>query len=198
MDGIPTVTIFPISTKTYTNHKAQVLGYIRFYYVLEFLKLLRQYTYDYRLWRGSNLFYQCCLAIGSPFIMVPLSLVAMKNIDNHNTADASTLTNVMRNLGGAFSIAIIATLLDNKTREHLSHIKESLPYVSTKAWDALREQQSYFMQMGSDTVTSIQQAETVLLNTMQRDAAIMAYNDVFLIMSIFLAIAAALILSMKD
>ena len=137
-------------------------------------------------------------AVGSPFIMVPLSLVAMKNIDNHNTADASTLTNVMRNLGGAFSIAIIATLLDNKTREHLSHIKESLPYVSITAWDTLREQQSYFMQSGSDAVTSIQQAETVLLNTMQRDAAIMAYNDVFLIMSIFLAIAAVLILSMKD
>ena len=83
-------------------------------------------------------------AIGSPFIMVPLSLVAMKNIDNHNTADASTLTNVMRNLGGAFSIAIIATLLDNKTREHLSHIKESLPYVSITAWDTLREQQSLY------------------------------------------------------
>ena len=104
----------------------------------------------------------------------------------------------MRNLGGAFSIAIIATLLDNKTREHLSHIKESLPYVSTTAWDTLREQQSYFMQSGSDAVTAIQQAEAVLLNTMQRDAAIMAYNDVFLIMSIFLAIAAVLILSMKD
>ncbi|MCG7488208.1 DHA2 family efflux MFS transporter permease subunit [Vibrio sp. Of14-4] len=137
-------------------------------------------------------------AVGSPFIMVPLSLVAMKNIDNHNTPDASTLTNVMRNLGGAFSIAIIATLLDNKTREHLSHIKESLPYVSTTAWDTLREQQSYFVQSGSDAVTAIQQAEAVLLNTMQRDAAIMAYNDVFLIMSIFLAIAAVLILSMKD
>ena len=42
-------------------------------------------------------------------------------------------------------------------------------------------QQSYFMQSGSDPVTAIQQAEAVLLNTMQRDAAIMAYNDVFLI-----------------
>ncbi|RSD31658.1 DHA2 family efflux MFS transporter permease subunit [Vibrio pectenicida] len=137
-------------------------------------------------------------AIGSPFIMVPLSLVAMKNIGHHNTANASTLTNVMRNLGGAFSIAIIATLLDNKTREHLSHIKESLPYVSSTAWDTLREQQAYFIQSGSDTVTSLQQAEAVLLNTMQRDAAIMAYNDVFLMMSVFLALAAVLIFCIKD
>ena len=69
--------------------------------------------------------------------MVPLSLVAMKNIAKHETPDASTLTNVMRNLGGAFSIAVIATLLDNKTREHLAHIKESLPTVSQLGWQTL-------------------------------------------------------------
>ena len=127
---------FPISTKAHPNHKAQVLGYI--WLLLCWLKLFRQYTYDYRLWRAATYSLKLLRAVGSPFIMVPLSLVAMKNIDNHNTADASTLTNVMRNLGGAFSIAIIATLLDNKTREHLSHIKESLPYVSITAWDTLR------------------------------------------------------------
>ncbi len=51
----------------------------------------------------------------------------MKNISKMDTPDASTLTNVMRNLGGCFQYhAIIATLLDNKTREHLAHIKSPL------------------------------------------------------------------------
>ena len=36
------------------------------------------------------------------------------------------------------------------------------------------------------------------LGTMQRDAAIMAYNDVFLMMTAFLALAAVLILNMRD
>ncbi|MHC6528371.1 DHA2 family efflux MFS transporter permease subunit [Vibrio proteolyticus] len=137
-------------------------------------------------------------AIGSPFIMVPLSLVAMKNIRPPDTPDASTLTNVMRNLGGAFSIAVIATLLDNKTREHLAHIKESLPLVSTQGWQTLQRQQSFFIQSGSDSATALMQAQSTLTMTMQREAAIMAYNDVFLIMSGFLALAAVLILSMKD
>ena len=42
------------------------------------------------------------------------------------------------------------------------------------------------------------QAEASLLSTMQRDAAIMAYNDVFLMMTAFLALAAVLILNMKN
>ncbi len=53
----------------------------------------------------------------------------MKNISKTD-ADASALTNVMRNLGGAFSIAIIATLLDNKTREHLARIKRIITFMS--------------------------------------------------------------------
>ena len=44
----------------------------------------------------------------------------------------------------------------------------------------------------------MQQAQASLLGTMQRDAAIMAYNDVFLMMTAFLALAAVLILNMRD
>lgn len=194
--GFPQLVFFPLVPKLSRMIKPKYL--VTFGFVMFGLSCYvnTHMTIDFG---GQQLILSMLLrAIGSPFIMVPLSLVAMKNIAHHNTSDASTLTNVMRNLGGAFSIAIIATLLDNKTREHLAHIKESLPYVSSTAWDALSEQQAYFIQSGSDVVTSIQQAESVLLNTMQRDAAIMAYNDIFLIMSAFLAIAAVLILSMDD
>jgi len=137
-------------------------------------------------------------AIGSPFIMVPLSLVAMKGITKEETPDASTLVNVMRNLGGAFSIAIIATLLDNRTREHLWHIKESLPAISRMGWEGLQTRQAFFMQSGSDAVTAMQQAQYSILSAMQRDAAIMAYDDIFLIMTAFLALAALLLVNMRE
>ena len=137
-------------------------------------------------------------AIGLPFIMVPLSLVALKNIRQKETPDASTLTNVMRNLGGAFSIAFIATMLDNKTREHLAHIKESLPNVSQLGWETLYQQQMMFIHTGSSVSTAMQQAQSSLLSTMQQQAAIMAYNDVFFMMTAALAIAAGLMLIMKN
>lgn len=137
-------------------------------------------------------------AIGSPFIMVPLSIVALKHIQRDDTPDASTLTNVMRNLGGAFSIAMIATLLDNQTRLHLANIKATLSTVSEQGWQRLHQQTDWFIATGSDATTALHQAQASVLSVMQRDAAIMAYNDAFIVMTGFLALAAVVILSLED
>ncbi|UTM59653.1 DHA2 family efflux MFS transporter permease subunit [Photobacterium sp. CCB-ST2H9] len=137
-------------------------------------------------------------AFGSPFIIVPLSLVAMQTIEKPQTPDASTITNVLRNLGGAFSIALIATMLDNKAREHLAHIKASLPSVSNDAWHQLAQQAGQYLQQGTDSTTAMLKAKTSLAQSMQTDAFIMAYNDIFMMMTGFLAFAAILILSLPD
>jgi len=194
--GFPQLLIFPMVPRLMKLIKANYL--VAFGFAMFAISCYVN-TYMTADFAGEQLKFSMILrAIGSPFIMVPLSLVAMKNIQKMEIPDASTLVNVMRNLGGAFSIAIIATLLDNRTREHLWHIKESLPAVSQQGWQGLQARQAYFIQSGSDAATAMQQAQYSLLNTMQRDAAIMAYGDVFLIMTGFLALAALLILMMRD
>ena len=138
--GFPQLLIFPLVPKLTQIIKPKYLVTFGFAMFGLSCYVNTHMTIDFG---GHQLILSMILrAIGSPFIMVPLSLVAMKNISKLDTPDASTLTNVMRNLGGAFSIAIIATLLDNKTREHLAHIKESLPSVSTLGWDTLHQQQA--------------------------------------------------------
>ncbi|KJY83534.1 DSBA oxidoreductase [Vibrio galatheae] len=194
--GFPQLLIFPLVPKLTQIIKPKYLVTFGFAMFGLSCYVNTHMTVDFG---GQQLILSMLLrAIGSPFIMVPLSLVALKNIAKHDTPDASTLTNVMRNLGGAFSIAVIATLLDNKAREHLAYIKESLPTVSQLGWQTLQLQQSYFIQSGSDAATALQQAQASLVATMQRDAAIMAYNDVFIMMTGFLALAAVLILTMRD
>ncbi|WP_052260892.1 DHA2 family efflux MFS transporter permease subunit [Photobacterium gaetbulicola] len=194
--GFPQLLLFPIVPKLVQFIKPKYLVTFGFTMFGLSCYVNTHMTVDFG---GQQLILSMVLrAIGSPFIMVPLSLVAMKHISKADTPDASTLTNVMRNLGGAFSIAIIATLLDNKTREHLGHIKESLPNVSTNGWQQLLQQSDFFIKAGNDAGTAMQQAQATLLSTMQRDAAIMAYNDVFLMMTAFLAFAAVLIMCMDD
>ncbi|OAN10999.1 EmrB/QacA family drug resistance transporter [Photobacterium jeanii] len=194
--GFPQLLIFPLVPKFTAIIKPKYLVTFGFMMFGLSCYVNTHMTVDYG---GQQLIFSMLLrAIGSPFIMVPLSLVAMQGISKEQTPDASTLTNVMRNLGGAFSIAIIATLLDNKTREHLAHIKASLPAVNSDAWYQLQQQAAHFVQTGSDSATAMLQAQASLAATMQRDAAIMAYNDVFLMMSAFLAVAALLIFSSKS
>lgn len=194
--GFPQLLIFPLVPKLTRLIKPKYL--VTFGFMMFGLSCFvnTHMSIDYG---GPQLIFSMLLrAIGSPFIMVPLSLVSMQGISREHTPDASTLTNVMRNLGGAFSIAIIATLLDNKTREHLAHIKASLSSVSSDAWYQLQQQAGFFIQQGSDSGTAMLQAQASLMATMQRDAAIMAYNDVFLMMTVFLGFAAVLMLASKE
>ncbi|ELR65911.1 Inner membrane component of tripartite multidrug resistance system [Photobacterium marinum] len=194
--GFPQLLIFPLVPKFTRIIKPKYLVTFGFLMFGLSCYVNTHMSVDYG---GQQLIFSMVLrAIGSPFIMVPISLVAMQKISKADTPDASTLTNVMRNLGGAFSIAIIATMLDNKTREHLAHIKSALPSVSSDAWYQLQQQTGFFIQSGSDAGTAMMQAQASLMATMQRDAAIMAYNDAFLIMSAFLAVAAFIMLSMKN
>jgi DHA2 family multidrug resistance protein len=55
-----------------------------------------------------------------------------------------------------------------------------------------------FVSKGSDPATAMLQAKASLIMTMQRDAAIMAYNDVFLMMTCFLAFAAFMMFFVKS
>ena len=194
--GFPQLIIFPLAPKLTQLIKPKYLVTFGFTMFALSCGVNTHMTADFG---GQQMILSMVLrAIGLPFIMVPLSLVALKNIRQKETPDASTLTNVMRNLGGAFSIAFIATMLDNKTREHLAHIKESLPNVSQLGWETLYRQQTIFIHTGSSASTAMQQAQSSLLSTMQQQAAIMAYNDVFFMMTAALAIAAGLMLTMKN
>ncbi|MCS3461612.1 DHA2 family efflux MFS transporter permease subunit [Aeromonas sp. BIGb0445] len=137
-------------------------------------------------------------ALGQPFVMVPLSLIATASLTQDEIPSSSTLLNVLRNLGGAFGIAIIATLLDNDTRVHVSQITSTLAASSIEGQAYLMNLASAMQAQGSDPAIAYQQAQARLAGTIERDAAIMAYNKVFYVMGIFLLIASALVLFLKS
>jgi len=54
--------------------------------------------------------------------ILPSTRLAMENWASQDTADASGLFNLMRNLGGAIGIALIDTILQQRTPGHADHI----------------------------------------------------------------------------
>ncbi|WOT05489.1 DHA2 family efflux MFS transporter permease subunit [Shewanella youngdeokensis] len=122
-------------------------------------------------------------AIGQPFIIVPIGIIATMHLRQTDNDSASTVLNVTRNLGGAVGIALVATLTDNLSRSHLAHIKESVPAVSSIANEYLITTANMLQAAGSDPVTASLQASTLLAQTMAQQASIQAYNDVFYILS---------------
>ncbi len=138
---------------------------------------------------------QIVRAIGQSFILVPISILATMHLQAHENASASTVLNVMRNLGGAFGIALVATLTDNLARVHLAHIKETLPAVSAQAYNYIAHTSSILQTAGSDVVSANSYA--LLAKNMSQQAYIQAYNDVFFIMACFLFIAVLAVLFIR-
>ncbi|MCL9783975.1 DHA2 family efflux MFS transporter permease subunit [Vibrio sp. S4M6] len=194
--GFPQLLIFPILPKLTKYVKSTYLVAFGFVVFGISCYVNTHMTSDYA---GPQLIVAMVLrAIGQPFIIVCISLLSLKNISVADSPDASSITNVSRNLGGAIGIAAISTLLQNRTTLHLDRIESTVSSTSPTGWDKLHQLQEYFVHAGSSVSTAALQAKAELLKIMQLNGTVMAYNDVFFVMFALLVFAAVLTLCMKD
>jgi MFS transporter, DHA2 family, multidrug resistance protein len=118
--------------------------------------------------------------------------LALGTLPPAQLANASGLYNLMRNLGGAIGIAAVDTVLDSRLYHHLSHLTDSL--------NLGRAELTTLMQQTAEYVASIQSAHTahatgtrLLADLVNREATVMAYNDLFWLTSMVFAAAVVLV-----
>jgi DHA2 family multidrug resistance protein len=97
------------------------LGYTLFAIGL-FLNGASTYESDYDNFFWPQILRGCAIMM----CILPSTRLAMENWSPAETADASGLFNLMRNLGGAIGIALIDTILEQRTPEHATHIAARL------------------------------------------------------------------------
>lgn len=114
---------------------------------------------------------QLVRALGQPMIMVTVSLIATAYIQPQDAGSASSLFNILRNLGGAIGIALLATLLDSRAKVYFDYLREAL--VPTNPQVAER------IALLTDRLGSEQAALAEISRITHQQAAIMAYNDAF-------------------
>ncbi len=132
-------------------------------------------------------------ALGQPFIMVPLSILSSQNLKQEDIPSASTLYNVMRNLGGAVGIAVLATLLTERTDSHVVNLQQSIVSGSQNAAE-------YFHTLGMMLGVAggaEEQPYAVVMQEITRQAMVLSYNEAFMAMGCMLLIAAAASLSIR-
>jgi DHA2 family multidrug resistance protein len=88
-----------------------------------------------------------------------------------DAGSASSLFNILRNLGGAIGIALLATLLDSRAKVYFDYLRESLVPSNPQVAERLA--------LLTDTLGSQQAALGKLSEIAHQQAAIMAYNDAF-------------------
>ncbi len=129
---------------------------------------------------------QIIRALGQPLIMVTISLIATAYLQPQDAGSASSLFNILRNLGGAIGIALLATLLDARTKVYFDYLREAVVPGNPQVAERLGQLGE---RLGSDTAALGRMSEIV-----HQQALIMAYNDAFHWVGLGLGIAMVAVL----
>ena len=124
--------------------------------------------------------------IAISFIFVPLTTTTMSQLAQQQIGNASGLYNLMRNLGGSIGIAFVTTMLARGAQVHqalmVGHLTPTDPvFVQRLAATKNALAQQY------DPVTANTMAYATIYNTLDHQAHLWAFVDVFMLFG-FLAL----------
>jgi len=128
-------------------------------------------------------------AMALPFLFVPINAIAYAGLKQTQTAQASSLLNVARNLGGTFGISISQLLLANALQQRQSQLVQPLNPLNPNYNDWLAKAQ----QMFGDGTTPL----AILYSQVQRQAAMLAFLDVFRSLMVLVLVVAPVVLFMR-
>lgn len=126
--------------------------------------------------------------------MVPVNNIALGTLPPERMQNASGLFNLTRNLGGAVGLAIISTLITKRSDLHYGRIAETLQQGNNQATETLSSLTLYFKTATSDPHAL---ALFQLFNMARIQAMIMAFSDIFFIITIIFSVLIFMTLFLK-
>jgi DHA2 family multidrug resistance protein len=119
-------------------------------------------------------------ALGQATIFPSITLILTAGIPPKDTSSASSLFNMMRNLGGAIGIAVTETFVTNREKYHSAIINPQVSLLDPATRERIALLQHYFQSRGiSDPATAQHQAIIAIGRTVQAQAYYLSYGDAF-------------------
>ena len=139
--------------------------------------------------------------LGMGILFPPLMTMSLYNIRGQRIAEASSITNILRQVGGSFGVAIFSHLLTQRTNFHTRRYDEALAYTEPIYHKVSNQLRHFFIDNGGLSPSeSTTQAKNYILDHINTQANISGVCDVFVIAFVItiLAIIPVLFLSTKS
>jgi DHA2 family multidrug resistance protein len=134
--------------------------------------------------------------IAISFIFVPLTTITMSQLAQQQIGNASGLYNLMRNLGGSIGIAFVTTMLARGAQVHqalmVGHLTPTDPAFAQRLAATTKS-----LSQQTDPVTAKTQAYATIYNTLDQQAHLWAFVDVFMLFGFLALCGIPLILLFK-
>ena len=135
--------------------------------------------------------------LGLSATFVPLTTISMDRIPRERMGNATSLFNLMRNLGGSIGIAVTGTLLARKQQAYVNVFGSNVDAYSPAAQGALESAKNSFLARGADITTATQSAYASLFANLQLQASMVAFVSIFRLLGIIFLLLLPLVLLMK-
>ena len=140
---------------------------------------------------------QLIQGVGMSLLFVPLTTVAMDPIPRERMGNATSLFNLMRNLGGSVGIAVTGTLLSRHQQAIGSTLGSNVTAYDPATQSMFMQLRGGFIAAGSDTVTATNRAYAALFGLVQRQAAMVSFVGLFQMLGLLFLALLPLVLIMK-
>jgi DHA2 family multidrug resistance protein len=130
-------------------------------------------------------------------LFVPLTTITNGLIPKEQMGNATSLFNLMRNIGASVGIASVTTMVSRHTQTHTNDLSAHVNLYDLPSVTMLSSLKNGMMASGADAATATQQSYAMAFGMVQRHAAMLSYIDAFFLLSILFIIVMPLILIMK-
>ncbi len=123
---------------------------------------------------------QAVRGVALMFCYIPANMIALGTISADKLKNAAGLYNLTRDLGGAIGLATIGTIMNNRLHFHWSRLIEDINPARPAVQQFLEAQTNRFDSLiaGDPSRAAIK----LLANLVQREALVMTYNDVLMLL----------------
>jgi MFS transporter, DHA2 family, multidrug resistance protein len=140
---------------------------------------------------------QLLQGVGMSLLFVPLTTISMDAIPRERMGNATSLFNLMRNIGGSVGIAVTGTMLSRHSQATTSTLGANVTAYDPASQSMLFQMKAAFMAAGADAVTATERAYAALFGLISRQATMVAFVVIFQLMGIIFIALVPLVLLMR-
>src|SRR4051812_12780364 len=118
---------------------------------------------------------QLIQGVGMSLLFVPLTTIAMDRIPREKMGYATSMFNLMRNIGGSVGIAMTGTLLARHNQTLTSTLGSHVTAYDPTTQETFARLRGGFMANGADYTTATQRAYAALFGMVQQQAAMVSF-----------------------
>src|SRR5215831_14674261 len=140
---------------------------------------------------------QLLQGVSMGLLFVPLTTITNDSIPKEEMGNATSLFNLMRNMGASIGIASVTTIVARHSQTHINVLGQHVTPNDPAAVSMITSLKNGMMAAGMDAATAAQQAYAMAFGIVERHAAMLSYIDAFRLLAVLFVAVIPLILIMR-